>query len=227
MTRAYNAEQRRAQSEATRQRILEAARGLVVERGYRGTTLAELARRAEVHVDTIYELVGRKPAILRELVERAISGTDRALDPFERDYVRQITAATDAGRKLDLYAAAIRRILGRLAPLFLALREASSTDPEAAQVWSQISERRAANVRLLATDLIATGQLRDTLGVDEVADTIWATNSPDLHRLLVGDRGWSPEHYEEWLADSWRRLFLADIPAETLPRQTAANESLT
>ena len=210
MKRGYESEQRRAQSEATRQRILVTARSLVVERGYRGMTIAELARRADVHVDTIYELVGRKPLILRELVERAISGTDRPLDPFERDYVRQITAEPDAGRKLDLYAAAMRRILARLAPLFLALRDASATDPEAAQVWSQISERRAANMRLLAADLLATGQLRDALSVDEVADTIWATNSPDLHRLLVEDRGWSPEHYQEWLADSWRRLFLAE-----------------
>lgn len=210
MKRGYESEKRRAQSEATRQRILVTARALVVERGYRGTTIAELARRADVHVDTIYELVGRKPLILRELVERAISGTDRPLDPFERDYVQEITAEPDAGRKLDLYAAAMRRILSQLAPLFLALRDASATDPEAAQVWSQISDRRATNMRLLAADLLATGQLRGGLSMDEVADTIWATNSPDLHRLLVQDRGWSPEHYQEWLANSWRRLFLSE-----------------
>lgn len=210
MKRGYDSEQRRAQSEATRQRILDTARALVVERGYRGTTIAELARRSDVHVDTVYELVGRKPVILRELVERAISGTDQPLDPFEREYVQQIAAEPDAGRKLDLYAAAMRRILARLAPLFLALRDASATDPEAGQVWSRISERRAANMRLLAADLLATGELRDGLTVDEVADTIWATNSPDLHRLLVEDRGWTPEHYEAWLATSWRRLFLAD-----------------
>lgn len=65
-------------------------------------------------------------------------------------------------------------------------------------------------MRLLAADLLATGQLRDGLSVEEVADTIWATNSPDLHRLLIEDRGWSPDHYETWLATSWRRLFLAD-----------------
>src|SRR4051794_15419690 len=177
MNRGYQSEKRRTQSEATRQRILVAARALVVERGYRGMTIAELARRSGVHVDTVYELVGRKPVILRELVERAISGTDRPLDPVERDYVQQITVEPDAGKKLDLYAAAMRRILARLAPLFLALRDASATDPEAAQVWSQISERRAANMRLLAADLIATGQLREDLTIDEVADTIWATNS--------------------------------------------------
>jgi AcrR family transcriptional regulator len=209
MKRGYDGEHRRAQSEATRQRILDTARALVVERGYRGTTIAELARRAEVHVDTVYELVGRKPMILRELVERAISGADRALDPLERDYVQQMRAEPDAGRKLAVYAGAMRRIHARLAPLFVALRDASTTDPPAAEIWREISGRRARNMRLLAADLLETGQLRSDLSVDDIADTIWVTNSPELHQLLIGDRGWSPERYEEWLADAWARLLLA------------------
>jgi AcrR family transcriptional regulator len=208
MKRGYDSGQRRAQSEATRRRILDAARSLVVERGYRATTIAELARRAEVHVDTIYELVGRKPLILRELVEQAISGAGRPLDPLERDYVQQMRAEPDAGRKLEIYAAAMRGIHARLAPLFLALRDASSTDPPAAEVWKEISQRRASNMRLLAADLLETGQLRAELSVDEVADTIWVTNSPELHQLLVSDLGWSAERYEDWLADAWKRLLL-------------------
>jgi hypothetical protein len=118
-------------------------------------------------------------------------------------------AEPDAGRKLDIYAGAMRRINSRLAPLFLALRDAAHTDPPAAEVWHQVSERRARNMRLLATDLLGTGQLRDDLDVDEVADTIWATNSPELHQLLTTDRGWSADRYERWLAGSWRRLLLA------------------
>src|SRR3954452_10766255 len=209
VTREYDGEQRRAASEATRQRILDRARDLVVEHGYRGTTIAELARRADVHVDTVYELVGRKPVILRELVERAISGTDRPLDPADRDYGQQMRAEPEAGRKLDLYAGAMRRIHARLAPLFLALRDASTTEPAAAAVWHEISERRGRHMRMLAGELRDTRQLREELSVDEVADTIWATNSPEVHQLLTGDRGWTPAHYEQWLADTWRRLLLA------------------
>lgn len=209
MKRGYEGERRRAQSEATRRRILDAARELVVDHGYRGTKIAELARRADVHVDTIYALVGRKPVILRELVEEAISGTDSPVDPLDRDYVQRIQAEPDAGGKLDLYAAAMTQIHGRLAPLFLALRDASRTDPEAAEVWRSISTRRATNMRMLAAELLATGQIRAGLSEDEIADTIWVTNSPDVHQLLVAERGWSEAHYREWLADSWRRLLLA------------------
>ena len=208
--RQYESEQRRRQSEVTRRRILDHARDLVVAKGYHGMTVAELARRARVHVDTVYALVGRKPVILRELVELAISGTDHPVDPLERDYVRQMRAEPDAGRKLDVYAGAMRRIHERLAALFLALRDASRTDPEAGRIWSEISERRARNMRLLAADLLGTGQLRRELQVDEVAETVWVTNSPDVYQLLVEDRGWSPARYQQWLADSWRRLLLAE-----------------
>ena len=32
---------------------------------------------------------------------------------------------------------------------------------------------------------------------------------PELYQLLLGKRGWSPERYEQFLADAWRRLLLA------------------
>jgi AcrR family transcriptional regulator len=207
-SRPYASEIRRRRSAETRRRILDRARDLVVERGYAGTTVAEVARRAGVHVDTVYALVGRKPVILHELVENAISGTDHAVDPLERDYVQAMRAEPDAGRKLDLYAGAMSRIHERLAPLFLALRDASRADPEAGRIWSAISERRALNMRRLADDLLSTGQIRPDLTLDQVADLIWVTNSPDVHQLLVQDRGWTPERYQAWLSDSWRRLLL-------------------
>lgn len=210
MKRPYEGDQRRAQSQSTRRRILEVARELVITHGYRGTKIAAIARGAEVHVDTVYTLVGRKPVILRELVEEAISGTDRPVDPLERDYVKRIQAEPDAGIKLELYADAMTRIHARLAPLFLALRDASRTDPEAGEIWRTISERRATNMRMLAAELLATGQLRADLTVDDVADTIWVTNSPEVHQLLVADRSWSEANYRTWLADSWRRLLLTD-----------------
>lgn len=211
-TRAYDSRARRAQSEETRRRIVEAARALILDRGYRATTIADVARNAGVHVDTVYELVGRKPVLLRALIEQAISGTDRAITAEDRDYVKAIRAEPDPRNKLGIYARATREIHARMAPLFLALRDASATEPEAAQVWHEISDRRAGNMRKLAQDLAAAGGLRAGLSIEEAADVIWATNSPEVYLLLTGDRAWSPEHYERWLADSWRRLLLPEAP---------------
>ncbi|MEZ5145286.1 MAG: helix-turn-helix domain-containing protein [Acidimicrobiales bacterium] len=206
--RPYDNSAREAASAATRRRVLDAARDLLVERGYRRTTVAAIAERAGVHTDTIYALVGRKPVVLRELIEQAVSGTDRAVTAEERDEVRALKAEPDAGRKLAIYAGAVRAIQERLAPLFLALRDASDTDAEARQVWEEIGRRRAANMRKLALELQGTGRLRPGLSIDEAADTIWATNSSELYVLLTVDRGWSPERFERWLADLWQRQLL-------------------
>ena len=209
-SRTYDNAGRQAQSGETKRRILEAARGLVVERGYRGTTVAEIARRADVHIDTVYQLVGRKPVVLRELIEQAVSGTSGAVAAEERQYVKDIQAEPDPGRKLDIYARAVREIQGRMAPLHLALRDASTTDPEAEAVWREISDRRAASMRRLAQGLEAAGGLRAGVSVDEAADVIWATNSSELYVLVTTERGWSPARYERWLAETWRRLLLPD-----------------
>jgi AcrR family transcriptional regulator len=208
--RRYDASGRQARSAATRQRVIDAARDHFVRRGYRATTIAAVAADAGVNPDTVYTLVGRKPAILRELIEQAISGTDRAVAAEERPLIAAIRAEPDAVAKLRLYATSMRQTLERLAPLFLAVRDAASTEPDAHQVWHEISERRAANMRNLATDLRATGRLRPDLTIDTAADVVWTTNSPEVWVLLTVERGWSPDRYEVWLADAWCRLLLTD-----------------
>ncbi|HEX4163394.1 MAG TPA: TetR family transcriptional regulator, partial [Acidimicrobiales bacterium] len=97
--RSYDSSRRRADSAATRLRILAAAREGIVNDGYRSTTVAAIARKAEVNADTVYELVGRKPVILREVIETAISGKDEAVPAEERDYVVAMRAEPDPRRK--------------------------------------------------------------------------------------------------------------------------------
>ncbi len=40
------------------------------------------------------------------------------------------------------------------------------------------------------------------------ADTYAALANPDTYAFLTGDRGWTPEMFEEWLYDSLTRLLL-------------------
>jgi AcrR family transcriptional regulator len=208
--RRYHAPARAARAAATRHAVLAAARDLFTEVGYAGTTVAAVAARAGVAVDTVYAAVGRKPVLLRELVETAISGTDRAVPAQERDYVRRLRAAPTAREKLAVYAAAVAVIQERLAPIFRALRTAAVSEPDCAALWTEIGERRAANMRRLAADLRATGELRADLDDAEVADVIWSMNAAEYWALLVVERGWSPQRFATWLADAWIRLLLAD-----------------
>jgi AcrR family transcriptional regulator len=207
--RAYDSSSRQEGARATRQAILASARQLFLQRGYAATTMPDIAKAAEVALDTVYAAVGKKPALFRLLVEIAISGEDEAVAAEQREYVQAIRAEPDAARKLSIYAAALCRIQPRLAPLFNALQAAAPLDSELRSLWREIAERRAANMRLLADDLASTGRLRPELSTSAVADIIWSMNSPELYLLLVEQRGWSIGEFEQWLADAWRRLLLA------------------
>lgn len=167
-----------------------------------------IAQAAGVALDTVYATVGRKPALFRLLVEMAISGENEPVPAEERDYVRAIRGKPDARKKLEVYAAALRAIHARLAPLFLVLQAAAPLDPDLKALWNEIAQRRAANMRLFAKDLKATGRLREDLSLNVVADVVWSMNSPEFYQLLVEQRGWSPEQFQAWLADAWKRLLL-------------------
>jgi AcrR family transcriptional regulator len=204
--RRYHSPRRLEQAVATRRAVLDAARDLFVSKGYLATTVADVARQARVAVDTVYATVGRKPALLREVVETAISGGDQAVPAEQRNYVARVRAATTARGKIEAYVAGLVDIQPRLAPVYLALRDAAATDADSAALWSEISGRRAANMRLFAADLRSTGELRPDLPDDEVADVVWSMNGPEYWTLLVVDRGWEPERFAAVLVDAWTRL---------------------
>jgi AcrR family transcriptional regulator len=206
--RAYNSAARESAAAATRDAILEAARHLFLSRGYAGTTMPAIAAAAGVALDTVYAAVGKKPKLFRLLVEVAISGRGDAVPAQERDYVRALRSEPDARSKLKIYAAAIGVIQPRLAPLFRVLQSAASTEPELEALWREVSERRAANMRLFVENLASTGRLRENLTVGVAADIIWSMNSPEFYLLLVEQRGWSPQAFESWLEDAWSRLLL-------------------
>jgi AcrR family transcriptional regulator len=208
--RGYRSPLRVEQAARTRRQILDAARELFGAQGYAATTVAQIAAAARVAVDTVYAAVGTKPVLFRLLLETAISGTDEPVPAEERDYVQRIRAAAGARQKIETYAAAMRAISGRMAPLHLVLRDAAGQAPELARIRDEITQRRAANMRLFAQDLIATGEVRPGLDVGEVADIVWSMNSAEFYSLLVQERGWPPQRFERWLADAWCRLLLIE-----------------
>lgn len=212
--RAYRAAGRAAKAAATRRAVLAAARELFVQQGYAATSMADVAARAGVNLDTVYAAVGRKPTVLRALVESAISGGDEAVPAEQRDYVRRIRETSGARAKLGVYAQAVGAIQQRLAPLFLCLSEAARRDGESDALWREISERRARNMRDFAADLRSTGELRADLTDDQVADIVWSMNGAEFYTLLVFQRGWAPDAFVSWLTEAWARLLLA-APTET------------
>jgi AcrR family transcriptional regulator len=216
--RRYHSPRRAEAAERTRATVVGAARELFLRDGYERTSVTAIAERAGVSLDTIYAAVGRKPLLVRAVVDDVL-GEGRGEVPAEgRGYVDGIRAAGGARAKLAVYARALGRLQPSLAPLVEALREAGLRDDGCRAAWSGLVERRAHNMRMLAADLRATGELRADLDDDAVGDIIWATNSHEYY-LLLASRGWSPDRYAAHLEDLWVRLLLD--PAE--PSGTSAS----
>jgi AcrR family transcriptional regulator len=207
--RGYDSSRRRAAAEETRVAVLLAARDLFTTRGYAATSVADIAAMAGVSVDTLYTAVGRKPQLLLAVNDMELAEGDAPLAAEQRDYVQDIRAAGTAEEKIAVYAAALARVLPRSVPLLEALRVAGQTDAACRGAYESVNERRAANMRLFAADLRATGRLRDDLGDDAVADIVWSMNSPDYFQLLRS-RGYSPEQYAALVRDVWTRTLLDD-----------------
>jgi AcrR family transcriptional regulator len=211
-TRTYTSTRRRARALKNRRAIIEAANELFTTRGYRDTSVTEIAERAHVSVDTLYVAIGRKPQLLlavHDLVlgEMELDEEARPLVADQRAYVKAVRAEATAAGKIRVYADALARVLPRTAPLMRALLEAAASDPDCRRVWDSVDQRRAANMRLLAADLRSTGELRPDLSDDEVADLIWSMNSP-VYFSMLADRGWTAERYADLVADVWTRTLL-------------------
>ena len=206
--RRYDASRRRAAAIQTRHAIAGAARDLFIARGYAGTTMAAIAEAAGVSHETVYATFGPKPALFRHLVEIALSGADEPIPALEREIVRQVRAEPDPRRIIDLFAHTVRLLQERVAPLIVVLSDGARTDPDLKAFADELSSRRVGHMRAFVADLAAKGGLRADLSPEMAADVIWVMNSPEFYVLCGRDRGWSPETFERWLADSWKRLLL-------------------
>ena len=211
--RTYRSPRREEQAAATRRAVLRAARDLFTRKGYPDTTVAEVARRAKVSVDTLYASVGRKPQLLLAVHDMVLGGADEPIPAEQREYVVAVRAAVGARAKLATYAEALGRLLPRTVPLAESLRVAAQTDADCRRVWERLQPATRGEHAAARPDLRATGEIRDDLTDADVAHLVWMTNSPEFYQLATsGGRG--PTDYARQALDLWTRTLIADPGAE-------------
>lgn len=199
-TRASGGSLRAAQTRLTRRQVLDAAQRVFVQRGYPGTTLATVAREAGVSVQTIYNVVGGKAAVIKAVYDATLVGDDDPVPMAQRPAFRAVTQAPDARSCLLAYAA-VGRLLGeRLAALLpVLLAGAAAGDPDLVAFVDVIEGQRATGTATVATHVTEQFGLRPGLDVDEAATILWALTAPETADRLVRRRGWSWARYEQWL----------------------------
>jgi AcrR family transcriptional regulator len=200
--RRYNSPRRREQAAATRHEILEAAQRLFERQGYAATTMAAIAAEAGVALKTVYVAFETKSGVLRALWHLLLRGDEADVPMGERQWYRDVLSETDPKRQLRLVAKNSRAVKARAAALMKVIRDAAPTEPASEALWNSIQSDFHEIQRPIVAALEERDALRPELDVARATDLLWTLNHPDLWHLLVGERGWTAEEYEQWFADA-------------------------
>ena len=191
----------------TRIRILESARRLLVERGYHGVGLAEVARGAGVSRQALYLHFKSKA----ELLVATARHTDETIGVPE--ILRPVREARTAVEALDAGVAAYGAIEPDIYDVAAVVYAARRSDEAAEAAWQDRMAFRMANIRQGIERLQAEGLLADGWTVDEAADFAWALMSLHTYENLVVERQWPIERFVSRLQAILRGVLVAE-PAE-------------
>ena len=194
--RPYKSLVRERQAVDTRRRIVEAARQLLQSEGYAGMTVEAIAKRAEVSAQSVYAIFKSKTGILTALLDQAAFGAD-----YE-DAVRRALSASAPETRLRLTARIARQIHDAQSAVFDLLRGSGVVAPELAKLERQRESLRYEREERMIISLRKAGRLRASFTHATARDVFWMLTGRDVYRMLVRERGWSSQKYQDWLADT-------------------------
>jgi AcrR family transcriptional regulator len=191
-----------ARTRLARRAVVEAARVLFLERGYTATTIEAISDSSDVPPATVYRLFSSKLGILKALLDVSIAGDEEAVPLQDRPHARALFADPDPRSQLSGFAGITGGIMSRAEPVYRILVSAAGSDPDAAELLAEQARQRDQGQQQIARSLARAGALRPGLRERDAADIIHALMSPEVYRLLVGDRDWHPDRYRQWLTDT-------------------------
>ncbi len=200
---------RRERAARTRRTIVDAAATEFRANGYHGTTMAAIAERAGVAVQTVYFVFNTKPALLTAAIDHAVIGTD-GLPPQDMPWWEESTTTADGRRALELFVTNTARIEERAASLGRVAQAASTPDPEITALLAHHDALRSAGFGQYVESLDERGLLAPDCDPREVADVFLTLLGSDVYLNFTEARGWSVDRYLSWATTTLCTLFLRE-----------------
>jgi AcrR family transcriptional regulator len=184
----------RTKSDATRERLLDVATRLLIERGYHQVGMDEIAREAGVSRQAVYQgHFQSKGELLLALVARV----DELADAPRR--AGRMREARDSVQALDIAVEVVTSIESDVHDVARLFETARTADPAFEAAWQDRMERRRGFSRAVVRRLEAEGRLAEGWTAEEATDYLWAALSTSTFQALVVERSWSEERYVETL----------------------------
>ena len=200
--RQYRSSIREQQAKETRRVILDAAKRVLEREGYGATTMQAIAAEAGVVTKTVYTAYSTKSGLLSALWDVVLRGDEDAAPVGALAWYREVIDEPIPERQLRLNARNSRIVKMRIAGVVRVIRDGATSDPGVGKLWCNIENSFYQNQLAIVQSLNDKQVLRSNLDVKRAADILWTLNHPDLWRLLVGERRWTPDAYEQWFGDT-------------------------
>lgn len=190
---------RAIQAAGTRDVIVEAAGRLFAADGYVQTTIDGIAAASGVAVQTVYNSVGNKAALLSAVLDSAAAGpgTQAGVLDLMRERTRQ---AADLDALIAVLADWFVEVHPRTAGINAVIARAAAVDDTAAQLERDRGQQRLRRYAEAAAAARTRGGLSSGMSDAEAAAAIWSLGHPQVYRAMVQDAGWPVPAYREWIA---------------------------
>jgi AcrR family transcriptional regulator len=179
--------------------MLDAAYELFCELGYRATTMAAIAERAQVAVQTVYFTFHTKDTLLQEVHNQTVLGRDPT-PPEQQPWYLAARAQTDPRRAVELIVTGVATILSQVAPM-LPVFHAVAAD-EAGAVYRHGEQLRRIGMNDLAAFFADQGWLRADVDQSRASDLLFVLLGAEIYRTFVLELGWSREGWAGWTTDA-------------------------
>lgn len=199
---------RRALGEQTRLRILRAADSEFAESGYQSATMAHIAARAGVAVQTIYFNFQNKPLLLKALIMQAVMGYAEPQRPEDTEWFTSVLAKHDGRAALQAFAQGAVSIFSRAAVASETARIAAPSDPLVATVYAEVESLREHQFRRIIWAIEEHGALRRDLTAAKATDILLTLASAQTYLQMTHSRGWQDDEWADWLGDALDQLLL-------------------
>jgi AcrR family transcriptional regulator len=195
---APRATRRTAQAADTRLHIVATARRLFLANGYVRTTIEGIAVESGVAVQTVYNSVGNKAALLSAVLDAAASGPNAPAQVLEfmRERTRQ---APDLDAMLAVLADWFVEVHQRTGAVLGVIAQAAAVDTDVEKLEKARALQRLTRYHEAAAAVRELGGLTSGMSDEDAAAAIWSLGHPQSYRTLVNDAGWTPEAYREWI----------------------------
>ena len=200
--RRYDGSRRREQARARRLAVVLAARDLFERDGFRATTLAAIADRADISVEGIYKTFGSKAALAKAVFDVVLAGDDEPEPVAARPELLAVRDEPDLRTKLRMFVAGLAQRQARSAKVQILIRDGRHVDTSLEPVWAKLIDEGPTGMTALARNLADAPGLREGLDVDHVRDVLWNYLAIDHYERLVLHQGWTLEAYTRWLTEA-------------------------